>query len=355
MLRVTTLIGAALLVLAGCADPMPSPAPLLVAQAPPVGSDPPVGATRAAISAEDVYTRVAYLASDELRGRDTPSPGLEAAAAYIVRDYERLGLLPAGDEGTFIQRWPLAAFSRNPESLRGVTPPNVVAVIRGSDPVLRDEYVVLTAHLDHVGVGRPVNGDSIYNGADDNASGTAALMEIAEAMVASGTRPARSVMFLHVSGEELGLLGSRWFSDNPTVPIGQIVANINADMIGRNAPDTIVVIGKDYSTLGRTVNEVAARHPELGLTVSDDIWPQERFFFRSDHFNFARKEIPALFFFSGVHEDYHRPSDTVDKLDTDKVARVAQIIYHTTLAIANDPNRPEWDPRGLAEVRSMTR
>jgi hypothetical protein len=355
MLRATTLIAAGLLVLGGCADPLPQPASLRNEPAPVVAAVAPVGATTAAITAEDMYTRVAFLASDELRGRDTPSPGLEAAAAYLVREYERLGLEPGGEDGTFYQRWPMSAFARNPDALRGVTAPNVAAVIRGSDPALRDEYVVLTAHLDHVGVGRPINGDSVYNGADDNASGTAALLEIAEAMAASATRPARSVMFLHVSGEELGLLGSRWFSDNPTVPIGQIVANLNADMIGRNAPDSIVVIGKDYSTLGRTVNEVAARHPELGLTVSDDIWPQERFFFRSDQFNFARKEIPVLFFFSGVHEDYHRPSDTVDRLDVDKAARVARIIHYTTLAIANDPNRPQWDPRGLAEVRSMTR
>src|SRR5690606_17818193 len=141
-----------------------------------------------------------------------------------------------------------------------------------------------------------------------------------EAFASSGERPRRSIVFLHVSGEEHGLLGSEWYSDHPTLPLENVVANINVDMIGRNSPDTVVVIGKNYSSLGEVANAVQARHPELGLALADDIWPEERFFFRSDHFNFARKEIPSLFFFSGVHEDYHLPSDEVDKLDVDKAA-----------------------------------
>jgi Zn-dependent M28 family amino/carboxypeptidase len=163
------------------------------------------------------------------------------------------------------------------------------------------------------------------------------------------------VIFLHVSGEEKGLLGSKWYSDHPTVPLRSIVANINVDMIGRNSPDTVVVIGKNYSSLGRTAQTVTSRHPELGLTLSDDKWPEERFFFRSDHYNFARKEIPAIFFFSGVHADYHQPSDQVEKLDVDKAARIARVVYYTAEAIANDPARPTWEPRGLAEVRALTR
>src|SRR5690606_25263570 len=141
------------------------------------------------------------------------------------------------------------------------------AMIRGSDPALAGEYVVLSAHFDHVGVGDPVDGDSIYNGADDDASGTSALVEVAEAlrMLPEATR--RSIVFLHVSGEEEGLLGSEWFSENPTIPLDDVIANINLDMIGRNAPDSVVVIGKDYSSLGMVANEVQQRHPELGLTL----------------------------------------------------------------------------------------
>jgi Zn-dependent M28 family amino/carboxypeptidase len=214
----------------------------------------------------------------------------------------------------------------------------------------------VSAHMDHVGVGEPdASGDSIYNGADDDASGTTALLEVAQAMAQLRDRPRRSVIFLHVSGEEKGLLGSEWFSNHPTVPLGQIVADVNVDMIGRNNADSVVVIGKTYSTLGEMTNRLAGEHPELHLTLSDDLWPQERFFFRSDHYNFARKEVPAIFFFSGVHADYHRPSDEVERIDTDKAARISRMVFYLVNEIANATERPRWDPRGLAEVRSMTR
>ncbi|HEX7239221.1 MAG TPA: M28 family peptidase [Longimicrobiaceae bacterium] len=234
--------------------------------------------------------------------------------------------------------------------------PNVVAVLRGSDPVLRDEYVIVSSHMDHIGVSaRPVNGDSINNGADDDASGTAGLMEVAEAIASLPTRPRRSVVFLNVSGEEKGLLGSEWYSDHPTLPLRQIVANINVDMIGRNSPDSIVVLGKQYSDMGPLVNSIRERHPELRLIAADDIWPEERYFFRSDHFNFVRKEIPAIFFFSGVHEDYHRVGDEVSKIDEDKAARVSRFMYYLLNEVANADQRPQWDPKGLAEVRTMVR
>jgi hypothetical protein len=235
-------------------------------------------------------------------------------------------------------------------------PPNVVAVLPGSDPALRNTYLVLSAHMDHIGVGRPdARGDSINNGADDDASGTSAVLEAAEALATLRVRPARSIIFLTVSGEEKGLLGSQYFSEHPVVPLSSIVANINLDMIGRNAPDSIVAIGQDYSSLGPLTREVARNHPELGLTVSRDIWPQERFFFRSDHYNFARKEIPAIFFFAGVHDDYHRPSDEVEKIDADKAARVARLAYFLAYEIANRRESPKWTASGLQEVRAMTR
>jgi Zn-dependent M28 family amino/carboxypeptidase len=235
-------------------------------------------------------------------------------------------------------------------------PPNVVAVLPGSDPSLRNEYVILSAHFDHVGVGAPMNGDSIYNGADDNASGTAALLEVARVLSMLPERPRRSVAFLWVSGEEKGLLGSRWFSDHPTIPLERIVANINVDMIaGDNHRDSVVVIGKNYSTLGEVVNRVNARLPQLRLIASDDIWPEQQFFYRSDHLNFIRKEIPALFFFTGVHRCYHRPCDDVSFINPDKAARGTNLLLHTTLEIANAERRPQWDPAGLEEVRRLTR
>jgi hypothetical protein len=314
----------------------------------------------ATITPGDFRARIGFLASDALRGRDTPSPGLEVAAQYIASEFMRLGLEPAGDDGGFLQRYPYVPRRRgqDPGAAPADTshPPNVVAVLRGSDPALRDTYVVFSAHMDHVGVGRPdASGDSIYNGADDDASGTSAVIEVAEAFASMETPPARSLVFLLVSGEEKGLLGSSYYADHPTVPLEGIVANVNIDMIGRNSPDTVVAIGQEFSSLGPLVHRLAAAHPELGLTATQDPWPDERFFFRSDHFNFARKEIPAIFFFAGTHEDYHRPSDHVEDIDTDKAARIARLVFWLGHAIATEPQPPSWTPEGLEQVRALVR
>jgi hypothetical protein len=521
-LRTSAVLSAAL-ALAACAAPSYPPAAPAPAGVPSAGLSPEQAV--ATITPADVYARIEFLASDLMRGRDTPSPELELTGEYLVNQYKLMGLAPGGENGTFLQWWPFplrqmdaagaaldvtgasgttrlalgrdffsaggtlrplpssglawagrgadgalaegslagrlavvalpgrytrdwriernrlrtaaqragasavvyvldpawtadsiakyAAMAQTPARASGTEPaypqffvsqdaarrllgagglsldeqwrgaealtravplagataaaalpvrnldegraPNVVAILPGSDPALRNEYVVLSAHMDGLGVGEAVNGDSIYNGADDDASGTSGLLEVAQAMAQLGVRPRRSIVFLHVSGEEKGLLGSEWYSDHPTVPLAQIVANVNVDMIGRNAADSVVVIGKDYSTLGDLANRLDQAHPELNLTLSDDIWPEQRFFFRSDHFNFARKEVPSIFFFSGVHADYHRPSDEVETIDTDKATRISRMVFYLVYEIANDPQRPRWDPEGLAEVRSMTR
>ena len=228
--------------------------------------------------------------------------------------------------------------------------PNVVGILEGSDPRLKREYVVLSAHMDHVGVGRPVNGDSIYNGADDDASGTVSVVEAAEAFAQLQPRPKRSIIFLTVSGEEKGLWGSAYFADHPAVPIGDIVADLNTDMVGRNWKDTIVVIGKEHSDLGATLNRVAAEHPELRMQPIDDIWPQESFYTRSDHYNFARKGVPILFFFNGTHADYHRPSDSVDKIDAEKESRIVKLVFYLALEVANAAERPKWNPDSYARI-----
>jgi hypothetical protein len=232
-----------------------------------------------------------------------------------------------------------------------VTAPNVVAVLQGSDADLRDEYVVVSGHMDHVGVGRPdQSGDSIYNGADDNASGTSAVIEIAEAMASLSTPPRRSMMFLLVSGEEKGLWGSEYFSANPPVPLNQMVADLNMDMVGRNWPDTIVAIGREHSDLGETLDRVNRAHPELGMTAIDDLWPQESFYTRSDHYNFARGGVPILFFFNGVHEDYHGPDDEPERIDAEKAARVARLVFHLAVEVANTTDRPVWDPQSYQTI-----
>jgi Peptidase family M28 len=227
--------------------------------------------------------------------------------------------------------------------------PNTVGILEGSDPVLKNEYLVYSAHMDHIGItpGRP---DSINNGADDDASGTVGVIELAEAFSRSAVRPKRSIIFLTVSGEEQGLWGSNFFTSQPPVPVRQMVANINMDMIGRNWPDTIVAIGKEHSDLGATLNRVNAAHPELGMTAIDDRWPEERFYFRSDHYNFARKGIPILFFFNGVHEDYHEVTDSPDKINSEKEARILRLLFYLGQEIANAPKRPEWRRQSYQEI-----
>jgi Zn-dependent M28 family amino/carboxypeptidase len=207
--------------------------------------------------------------------------------------------------------------------------------------------------MDHVGIGTPdENGDSIFNGADDDASGTIAVVEIAEAMASLDPSPRRSMIFLLVSGEEKGLWGSRYYADNPTVPIETLVANLNSDMVGRNWPDTIVAIGKEHSDLGATLERVAQARPELRMTPIDDLWPEENFYGRSDHYNFARKGIPVLFFFNGTHPDYHGRDDEPERLDAEKAARIARLIFYVGLEVANADERPKWNPESYRRIVS---
>jgi hypothetical protein len=230
--------------------------------------------------------------------------------------------------------------------------PNVVAMVPGTDPVLRDEYLVYSAHFDHVGsrCRGSTEADRICNGADDNGSGTTGLLELAEAFAHRDAKPRRSVLFVGVSGEERGLWGSEYFARNPTVPIDRIVANINMDHLGRNWRDSIVVIGREHSDLGQTVDQVAAANPGLGVGVLPDQWPNERIYFRSDHYNFAREGVPILFFTNGFHPDYHAVTDSPDKIDAEKGARVVRLIFHTGLAIANRTERPKWNPESERQI-----
>jgi peptidase M28-like protein len=230
-----------------------------------------------------------------------------------------------------------------------LTAPNTVGILEGSDPKLKSEYLVYSAHMDHIGI-TPGQRDSINNGADDDGSGTVGVIELAEAFSRPGLRLKRSIIFLTVSGEEKGLWGSKHFADDPPVPVNQIVANINIDMIGRNWPDTIVAIGKEHSDLGATLNRVNAAHPELGMTAIDDPWPEERFYYRSDHYNFARKGVPILFFFNGVHEDYHEVTDSPDKINSDKEARILRLLFYLGQDIANASARPKWNPESYKEI-----
>ena len=278
----------------------------------------------------------------------------EAARQLVAEAGADLDALRAAGEPASLGEAVFEVAARREQSAH--RPPNVVAMLPGSDPALAGSYVVVTAHFDHVGVGNPdATGDSIFNGADDDASGTAAVLEIAEAFAALSEAPARSVLFLAVSGEEKGLLGSKAFAANPTVPLDSIVANVNLDMIGRNAPDTVIGIGQEYSSLEGVLQGITSAHPELGLNVILDPEPQRMFFFRSDQLPFIQAGIPAVFFTTDDHEDYHRPSDEPDKIDADKAARIARLGFYLAQAIASDPAAPEWTEEGWQKVEEMLR
>ncbi len=222
---------------------------------------------------------------------------------------------------------------------------NVVGYIEGTDK--KDELIVVSGHYDHLGK----RGTDIYNGADDNGSGTSTVMEIAEALAtakAMGQGPRRSVLCLLVTGEEKGLLGSQYYSEEPMFPLENHVANVNIDMVGRvddnyqDNPNYIYVIGSDrLSTDLHKINEEVNKkytHLTLDYKYNDEKDPN-RYYFRSDHYNFARKGIPAIFFFNGTHEDYHMISDTEDKINYEKMEKVARHCFHTTWELANRDKR----------------
>ncbi len=244
---------------------------------------------------------------------------------------------------------------------------NVVAVFEGSDPVLKNEYVAIGAHYDHEGVGIPQNGDAIYNGADDDGSGTTAMLAMAEALAKASVRPKRSVLFVWHAGEEKGLWGSRYFTDYPTVPLDRIVTQINIDMIGRSKKEgdtnslnrelsganEIYVIGSRMMSTELGELTAAVNKQYLNLTYDyryDNPADPNRLFFRSDHYNYARKGIPIIFFFDGEHEDYHRPGDSVDKIDFQKMEKVTRTIYLTLWEIANRSARPKIDKQLPAQL-----
>ena len=183
----------------------------------------------------------------------------------------------------------------------------------------------------------------------DRDSGVAGLLELAEAFAGgeSDVRPGhrRSLLFVVPSGEEKGLWGSDYFTRHPPVPLDRIVADLNMDLIGRNWSDSVIVAGPELSTLGAVLTGTVAAHPELRMTPLADRWPEERIFYRSDHYNFARRGVAVLFFTSGTHPDYHQPSDTGDRLDTEKAARVVRLLFHLTRTIADDSAPPRWTSR----------
>jgi Zn-dependent M28 family amino/carboxypeptidase len=247
-------------------------------------------------------------------------------------------------------------------SARSETVPtqNVVAIWEGSDPILKGEYVAVGAHYDHVGICAPGAADSICNGADDDGSGTTAILSMAEALAKAPTRPKRSTIFVWHCGEEKGLWGSRYFTEYPTIPLDHVVAQLNIDMIGRSkkegdtnprnkeltGPNDVYLIGSTMMSteLGELVQSVNKSYLNIGYdTRYDDPADPNRFFYRSDHYNYARKGIPIIFFFDGVHEDYHQAGDSPDKIDYQKMEKITRTVYMTLWEVANRATRVKVD------------
>lgn len=242
---------------------------------------------------------------------------------------------------------------------------NVLAYFEGSDPELKDEVVVLTSHYDHVGIGEPDStGDRIYNGADDDGSGTIGLLNIAKAFseaAENGLKTRRSILFLNVSAEEKGLLGSRYYSDHPVFPMEKTVANLNTDMIGRidsthkskGIEKYAYIIGGELisSDLDSLIKVANKKSGQIKLDKRyNDLKDPQQFYRRSDHWHFGRKKVPFAFFFSGIHEDYHRPSDEVHKIRFDKMASILRTMYAATVMIANADNPPAVDNQQFIEI-----
>ena len=237
------------------------------------------------------------------------------------------------------------------KNTRTLTGHNVLGFVEGIDPQLKREVLVVTAHFDHLGK----RGDAIYRGADDNASGTSTVMEIARIFAEArqaGAGPRRSVLFLLVSGEEKGLLGSQYYVEHPVFPLENTIANVNVDMVGRvddkhqHNPNYIYVIGSDrLSTELHHINETAnATYTQLELDYTYNAKNDpNRYYYRSDHYNFAERGIPAIFYFSGTHEDYHRTTDTADKINFEKMLLVGRLIFHTAWELANRDQRIQVD------------
>ncbi len=289
-------------------------------------------------------------------------------AIYLVRDSAAMEVLRAAGEDVAALLGPAAppgvrilpGFTATVDARRTVisevSAPNTIGVLEGSDPLLKNEYVFFTGHMDHIGVPssgegcEPAGADSICNGADDDGSGAIGVVELAQAFSRLNPRPRRSLVFMTVSGEERGLWGSGYYVSHPAVPLAATVADLNTDMIGRNPTDGVMAIGKEQSSLGPSADSIAARHPELRIRIIGDTMPQERLFYRSDHFNFARNGVPILFFTTGLHADYHRPTDSVDKIDTDQEARILRLVFYLGLDVANASARPAWDPESRRRI-----
>ena len=292
------------------------------------------------IKADELKIHVEEVSSDKYNGRKTGEEGHNQVCDYIRSYYKSHSIEAPKSHTNYYQKVPKEVL---PDSLNDSQ--NVIAIIEGAE--FPDEYVYISAHSDHEGI---IKGE-IYNGADDNGSGTAAVLEMAEAFkeaAKAGHRPKRSIVFLHVTAEEVGLHGSRYYTNNPIFPLNNTVATLNIDMIGRvdyrhqDNENYIYVIGADRisTELHYIVKEANLEFVNLDLDYKyNEENDPNRYYYRSDHYNFATKGVPVVFFFNGEHEDYTQPTDTADKINYPLLEKRAKLVFATAWYLANSPNR----------------
>ena len=309
------------------------------------------------IIASDLEKHLIILASDSLEGRETGKPGQKMAADYIMNHFKNIGIPPYKGK-TYYQKFKVKSrrhlckcddcdmsfMKKMLGQKKKIKGENVLGFIEGSD--LKDELIIVTAHYDHLGK----HDSLIFNGADDDGSGTVAAMEIAEAFMLAknaGHGPRRSVLVMAVSGEEKGLLGSKYYTDHPIYPLENTVANLNIDMIGRigdfhTDPNYVYLIGSDMlSTELHNISE-AVNEEYVGLDLDYTFNKEDdpnRYYYRSDHYNFAKNNIPVIFYFNGIHEDYHKVTDTVEKIDFKKIETITRLVFLTAWELANRDER----------------
>ncbi len=292
------------------------------------------------IIVEQLRRHVEVLADDSFEGREAGSRGGQAASIYLRKALSELGIEPAGQDGDFFQY-----FNGRYR--------NILGMVRGSDPLLDDEFIVVGAHYDHVGYGNRKNSYGplgyIHNGADDNASGTSALLEVAEAFAKIGESPRRSVLFAFWDGEEKGLLGSKYFVNNPVVSTEKIRFFINMDMVGRLRDEQLLVYGSRSALGSRRL--VSTLNGSTGLRL-DFTWELKN---NSDHYSFFERTIPVLMFHTGLHPDYHRPRDDSHKINAEGMQRVAQLVFRTTYELAQLDQPPTFRKRARYENPSRQR
>ena len=303
------------------------------------------------ITSKDLIKHLYIVASDEMEGRETGSKGQKKAGEYLVNQYKSNAISFPKGATDFYQRIP-AAFLNAKRNENLPDSENIWAYIEGSEKP--NEVIVISAHYDHVGI----KDGEVYNGADDDGSGTVALLEIAQAFAIAkkeGHGPKRSILFLHMTGEEHGLLGSSYYSEHPLFPMAKTITDINIDMIGRHdefhndSSNYVYLIGSDYlsTDLYNICEDSNKKYVNLSIDYKfNDRADPNRFYYRSDHYNFAKNGVPSVFLFSGVHADYHKPTDEVDKIEFEALKKRTQLAFSIAWELANRDNRPVVDKDG---------